>query len=256
MADNHKLLQELINAVEDKAASKTIEDLRIGLCYTGVLLSDGHLGLAYTFKSPHSNTCCVRIESGSFKGKRATEVIRCSLSDNLLESSIGIATINALANQTVEEVIEGDVLDIVTFHPSDTVGMIGFFGPLVGPLRASVKSLFIFEEKDMPHTPDVYPSARTVEILPQCDVIIISATTLINKTMEPLLQLSKNARETIILGATTPLIPRTFISRGITMLSGVVVVDTAKVLRVISEGGGMRDFKNIIKKVNLILKKV
>jgi len=254
MEGKNTLIQEMIDALENRANDKSIEDIRIGLCYTSVLLNDGQLGLAYTFHAQPPLCCGSRLQPGNSKGRSALEIIHYALSDNLLESSIGIATINALANKTGEGVIEGDILDVITFHPSDTVGMIGFFGPLVDPLRASVKSLFIFEEKEMPLSPDVYPPSSTTEILPQCDVIIISATTLINKTIEPLLQLSKNARETIILGATTPLLSQIFTPWGVSMLSGVTVVDVPKVLHIVSEGGGMRDFKDTIKKVNVSLK--
>ncbi len=92
-------------------------------------------------------------------------------------------------------------------------------------------------------------------MLPECDVIIISSTTLINKTIDSLLDLSKDARETIILGATTPFLPHVFIKRGVTMLSGIEVTDKNRMLQIVSEGGGMRDFKGSIKKMSVLLKK-
>ena len=231
-----------------------MEELRICLWYTAVLLTDGKLGLAYTFRSPNVPPCTSSLDAGTIKGKIATEVIHYAHSNNLLESSVGIATTNAVVNQQIDNAIEGDILDVMSLNSNDIVGMVGFFGPLIAPLKKLVKKLYIFEERDTTNLPDVYSSEKTSEILPECDIIIISATTLINKTIEPLLSLSKDARETIILGATTPFLPHIFTKRGVTMLSGIKVLDEKRVLQIVSEGGGMRDFKNTIKKVSTLLK--
>ena len=179
--------------------------------------------------------------------------MKLSLSENLLEASVGLATINALVNQKCKTAIGGDILTVMKTGNTDTVGMIGFFGPLVEPLKKSVKKLYIFEEKSISDCPDVYPAEKTTEILPLCNVVILSATTLINKTIDRLLSQAKDARNIIIVGASTPLLPRIFSKRGVTLLSGVQVVDSARVLQIVSEGGGMRAFKQSIKKVNLVL---
>ena len=255
MVENKSVIQEIIAALGKKSENKKIADIRIGLCYTAVLLDDGQLGLAYTFRSQNVPPCTKPFESGTIKGEDAAKAVQHALSENLLESSLGIATINAIVNQQIENAIEGDILDVISLRNSDTAGMVGFFGPLIEPLKKTVKKIYIFEEKAIANFPDVYPSEKTSEILPECDVTIISATTLINKTIDSLLDLSKDARETIILGATTPFLPQVFIKRGVTMLSGIEVTDKNRMLQIVSEGGGMRDFKGSIKKMSVLLKK-
>lgn len=248
------VIKELVISLEEKAQYKQIQDLRIGLCYTAVVLNDGNLGLAYTFhpgKEHHS--CCNVLDSGSLKGRKAQDVINFSLSDNLLESSIGIATINALVNKKIVNVIEGDILEVIKPRKEDTVGMIGFFGPLIDPLNKSVKNVHIFEEKSVPNQPAVNPPEKIPELLPHCSFIIVSATTLINKTIDMLLPLAQKAREIIIVGASTPLLSHVFSKRGVTMLSGIQAVDNERVLQIVNEGGGMRAFKKSIKKVNVLL---
>ena len=85
------------------------------------------------------------------------------------------------------------------------------------------------------------------------DVVILSATTLINRTLDDLLSLCRNAHEVAILGPSTPLLPRLFVDRGVTLLSGVQVVEPERVLRIVSEGGGTRQFGRAVKKVTLRL---
>lgn len=246
---------EMVASLEREAGQFTIEDVRIGLCYTAVHLSNGEVGLAYTFPSRGDvHSCCHPLASGTLKGKPAGEIIPYALSDNLLAASVGIATINALVNGRAENCIEGDILKIVECAKSDTVGMIGFFGPLIDPLKETVGKVYVFEEKTVMRHPDIYPSEQIGEILPRCTVAIISATTLINKTIDALLPLTKTARETILLGGTTSLLPDIFAKRGVTILSGVQVIDKKRALEIASEGGGMRAFKESIKKVNMVLK--
>ncbi len=51
MVENKSVIQEIIAALGKKVENKKVADIRIGLCYTAVLLDDGQLGLAYTFRS-------------------------------------------------------------------------------------------------------------------------------------------------------------------------------------------------------------
>ena len=248
------VIEEIIESIGRETENRSVEELRIGLCYTAARLNDGTTGLAYTFSSDNKqHACCPTLEAGSLKGKKAQEIVNFSLSDNLLEASVGLATINALVNQKCKTAIKGDILTVMKTLNTDTVGMIGFFGPLIEPLKALVKKLYIFEEKSILNCPDIYPAEQTSEILPLCNVVIFSATTLINKTIDCLLSQAQNARDIIIVGASTPLLPRIFSNRGVTLLSGVQVVDSARVFQIVSEGGGMRAFKQSIKKVNLLL---
>ena len=64
--------------------------------------------------------------------------------------------------------------------------MVGYFGPLVPEVRRRAAKLHIFERVDLPQG-DLLPQERAGEILPHCQVAIISATTLLNRTLEPLL---------------------------------------------------------------------
>lgn len=251
---NSSIIQEMLTAIENQAEATTVQDIRIGLCYSAVLLDDGQLGLAYTFHTQHAPPCHKPFKPGQIRGKNTMDVVRYASSDNLLESAIGLAAINAIVNHQIENATEGDILDVIPMNKTDTVGMVGFFAPLIEPLKQSSKKLFIFEKKDMGGLPDVYPSEKAIDMLPECDVILLSATTLINKTIDPLLAASGRAREVIVLGASTPFLPEIFAPRGATMLSGIEVTDQNRLLQIVSEGGGMRDFKGSIKKITLLLK--
>ena len=110
---------------------------------------------------------------------------------------------------------------------------------------------FLFKEK----TGDLLPEKEAYRLLPQCQIAIITSTTLINHSVDRLLEAAKGCREVVLLGASTPLVREAFLNTPVTYLSGVVVREPDEILRIVSEGGGMRRFKNRIRKVNLTLER-
>jgi hypothetical protein len=163
--------------------------------------------------------------------------------------AIGLATANALIGLP-HGAAESDILDLLPVRSEDAVGMIGYFGPLVGPLKKRVRSLHIFERKPIPDI-GVLPDSAAGDLLPHCQVVVLSATTLLNHTIDGLLDCCKTAREIAILGPSTPFLPGLFRRRGVTMLSGIQVVDGPQVLRVVSEAGGTRNFGRAVRKLTL-----
>ncbi|MEN6473015.1 MAG: DUF364 domain-containing protein, partial [Syntrophaceae bacterium] len=79
------------------------------------------------------------------------------------------------------------------------------------------------------------PDPAAEYILPLQDAVFITATTLINKTLPRLIELSRESF-VVLVGPSTPLTPVLF-DYGVKALAGTVVVDEAKVWRHVAEGG-------------------
>lgn len=167
-----------------------------------------------------------------------------------IESAVGIATANALVNRERGIEGEGDVLDILKIKETDRVGMVGFFGPLVPLLKKMVRELLIFEQTTS-RAEGLFPAEKAPEVLPTCDIALITSTALINGTLDVLLKAAQRCREIVLLGASTLLLPEIFRPYGVTLLSGIIVTDPTGILQIISEGGGMSFFKGHIQKVNV-----
>ena len=71
-----------------------------------------------------------------------------------------------------------------------------------------------------------------------------------------ILNAARSCWEVVLLGASTPFIPDAFAGTAATFLSGVIITRPQEILRIVSEGGGVRSFKNNVRKVNLSLKKL
>jgi uncharacterized protein (DUF4213/DUF364 family) len=185
-------------------------------------------------------------------------------------SAIGLATANALANHPPTEshrtnhvdacpaqswwaqAAEGDLLDVLELRPDDHVGMVGHFEPLVGPIRRRVRKLSVFE-RNQRLGPGLISGDRVAEFLPRCSVALITATALMNGTIEDLLTAAADCREVVVLGPSTPLVPEAFAASSscVTLLAGVIVMHADELLRTVADGGGTRDFKASVTKVNV-----
>ncbi|MEM4978977.1 MAG: DUF364 domain-containing protein, partial [Candidatus Nezhaarchaeales archaeon] len=78
---------------------------------------------------------------------------------------------------------------------------------------------------------------------------IITGTTLANGTIDRLLELSKNARDVVLVGPTASTLPDPLFKHGVTIIGGVRVIDSEKVIQVVSEGGGTPSLKEACKQV-------
>jgi uncharacterized protein (DUF4213/DUF364 family) len=73
----------------------------------------------------------------------------------------------------------------------------------------------------------------------------------LNHTLDTLLGRCEYARTVALVGPSTPLLPEVFARRNVTLLSDIQVVDAGHVLRVVSEGGGTRQFGDAARKLAL-----
>lgn len=231
-----------------------VTDVRIGLGYTAVKLSSGKCGVACVLRHRlDSGGCSLLSQAGTLSEQDVSQLIPLARSSNILETSVGLAAINALAEQGEENLSQQDLIDLLQITEQDRVGMIGWIEPLVRKIRQRTDTLFVFDEAKS----EMEGLAETHEIpaiLPQCDVVLLSATTLVNKTFDALMEISSQAREICLLGPSTPLFPEFFKTRGITVLAGRQIVEADKLLQIVSEAGGTRSFGKVTKKVNIVLR--
>ncbi|MFO7837886.1 MAG: DUF364 domain-containing protein [Desulfosalsimonadaceae bacterium] len=245
--------KQIREQLREPAQAETIADVRIGLGYTAVVLEKGSTGLAFTFHRDMPEGCRLFAKALPFQGRPAAVLLDLLDSDRKVECAVGLATANALANVAGDHLQTADILDFIEIHPGDRVGMVGMFGPLIKQLRQTAGELIIFEKNEGLGT-DLQPDTEIVNQLPYCNVALITATSIVNHSMDEFLHAAENCREVVILGATTPLLPAAFKNTPVTCLSGVVIADRAEVLRIVSSAGGMRQFKHFVTKVNLPLR--
>ncbi len=201
-----------------------------GRCWTGAELSDGSAGIAF-----HDALATVPRRFPTLEGLPASEAAKAILSWNLEEAGEGMAVINAWYNnkkRLPRSAIAYDYLQPCTAGlrtAGRSVGLIGHLS-LSEETFPAAKSIRIMERAPRPGD---YPDSACEEILPACDLVLITGSALINKTMPRLLALSEHAR-VILIGPTVPLCPALH-QAGISRLCGMAAEDPHMLSSIASE---------------------
>ncbi len=216
--------QKLRDLASERCGDIRVHDVRIGLGYTAVQLEDGRTGVSYTLGRNSFSGCSAFKGNDRLTARLASELLQFLGSPNPIDSSLGLATANALVNVKPTGAVPGDILQQLDILPTDHVGMIGYFRPLVAHLESRVASLEIFEENEE-RSANLRPAAEEIEKLPDCQVAIITSTTIINNTIDDLLSAARACREVCLVGPSTPLVPDAFHGTPVTCLSGMTIRD-------------------------------
>jgi len=244
------IASRIIEILTPKASAASVAEVRIGLGYTAVRLTDSGTGVALTFL-PRDEHCCTLVDDlHPVAGRQAVDLLARLSSADPIEAALGLACANALANRPGPDYQPGDVLEQIGIGPEDHVGMVGNFKPLAGPVRQMAASLTIFERIATAQG-EIRPASEARQRLPECQIALITGTAIINHTIDEILVAARGCREVVILGASTPLLPEAFEQTPVSRLSGVLVEDIDGILQAVSAGGGMRAFKHHVNKVNL-----
>ncbi len=260
---NKELMNDILGrlkaGLEDELSKMTIEALRIGTVYTGVKITGGYAGVAATQPPSSSNHCDTLPDAGNFTGTPVPDVLQMALSDNPLHTVVGLALINALSGRLCEKqglsYSDVDILQLI--EPGDTVGMVGHFSPLLPKILKITPNINILEKKDIQDKRvNIIDLSRAPDVLPDSDVLIITASSLVNGSTEELIKMKGRAREMVLLGPSTPLLPEPFFDRGFTAVMGTYIHDPQSMLDIVSEAGGTKHIhKKAGKKVSFIRSK-
>ena len=228
------LLDDLILSFHD---DYTVRDVYTCIHWTAVVTKN--CGLASTFHSEHSHHKAVR-GTGELRGKPALELIKYAKSDNLLEASIGMATVNSLIDVDKSRCTVENALDIlISKGRGKNIAVVGHF-PWIPKLKTVAKKLWVLEQRPLPGD---LPAEMAETVLPQADVVAITGTSLINHTIEHLLKLCHQSYK-VMVGPTSPLTSILF-DWGIDVISGTLVEEPEKVISCISEGATFQQVKGV-----------
>ncbi len=245
------ILSRLYETLEPAAKNRRIADLRVGLSYVAVKLDDGEAGIAALLTDATPKGCTVLKEAGTYAGSDPMNTLAYLIEGrNDLYRAIGLATANALIVPRFDQAEDREATTYFNLQPDEKVAMVGLFSPLVERIRATGAMLTVIEKN--PERLELLSKDDKIKALKDCDVAIITATTLLNNTFEEMIGMLGSPRLVALMGPSTPLMPDIFTDTLITHLGGAVVADSARVMQIISEGGGTPALRPYLRFVNLI----
>jgi len=217
MSNFFALYDTLIDGI---SSDSTVTGTLVGQCWTAVETGN-HFGIAMT--TPVDTA--PRMLSANHTGLSLRELAQAAKSWNLTEAGFGMAAINAYYN-TPQQLEFLDAYEPFEKYCTDGVDLIGKHIGVVGHLNMpqtvyeQAASVRILERNPRPGD---YPDSACDWLIPQCDVVIITASTLVNKTLPHLLDLAQNTY-TILAGPSCPMCPE-LLNFGIDRIAGLVITN-------------------------------
>lgn len=215
----------------------TVHEVYSCVLWTAVM--SRNWGLASSFRDEHPHHGRVR-DVGRLRDKPALELVEYAKSDNLLEASIGMATINSLIDIDEARCSDENAFDILAKRGrGKNIAIVGHF-PWIPMLKDIAGKLWVIEQK--PRGEDL-PAEAAEDVLPQADVVGLTGTSLINHTFPSLIKLCQG-KFVVMVGPTSPLSPVLF-DYGVDVISGVKVIQSQRMLACITEGAMFKQIEGL-----------
>ncbi|MFQ6085581.1 MAG: Rossmann-like domain-containing protein [Candidatus Bathyarchaeia archaeon] len=247
-----RVIEEGITIIREKVPNLSeiqVERVCMGLGYAGVQLGTGHVGVCCTLDI-RPECCQVVGQAGTLAGRSAMELAEMARSWDVGESVVGVAALNALSQIVLErateryQISEGNFMDFVEIKRNDLVALVGRIGRLIDRIKEKTKKLYVLERNPDLRREGVLPDIACEEVLPKANIVIITGSSIANKTIDRLLELSKGAREIAVVGPSSGIVPDALFRHGSTIVSGIRVVDPDRVMQIIAEAGGTPQIKS------------
>ena len=239
----------------DEYSMLTLERLVTGLFFTGVKLSDGSGGLCFTpIRDIPEAVCCPSSAGRVFdprrtKGMGVEEVLRALSSPEPIKVAVALASLNALHASCLRRGLKGDyhlelgvdAQDRITLPYGASVAVVGALVPVLRMLKARGGRWWVIEQdprtlkgEELEH---FVPAEQASGAISQADVLIVTGATLVNHTLEGILQRAKPRAEIAVIGPTVSFSPEPLFERGVRIAGGILVKDADGLLDVLAAGG-------------------
>ncbi len=194
-----------------------------------VTLKDGSAGLYYAWLGASQKGMGSRYQPDRFSGSHPVELVRYCAGADEADCSLGLAAVNAITRHVFRQadLTPGDAPDsmgILDITSSDHVGMVGYFPSLVKRLRNNGTRLTVIEKKPQFHKrQDNFLVSADLQDLEGCNKVMITASTLLNNSIDEVLEYSRAAQRRVMIGPTAGFFPDPLFARGISAIGGAEI---------------------------------
>jgi uncharacterized protein (DUF4213/DUF364 family) len=206
------------------------KDAEFGL----LALADGCAGLYYAWLGESQADMPARFLVDGLLGRSAIELAHYVLGDDDGTRSVGIAALNAITEHVYRKAAFHppaalDSFAGLRFEVGDRLGMIGHFPPLARRARELGIPTRVVERKAhmVTRAPD-FEISLDPAILHDCNKIICTGATLLNDSFDAMLEHCAAATQVALVGPTVGFFPDAVFARGIDIVAGTRVLDSAR----------------------------
>jgi uncharacterized protein (DUF4213/DUF364 family) len=219
------------------------KDAEFGL----LALADGCAGLYYAWLGDSQADMPARFLVDSLVGRPVLDLARHVLGDDDGSRSVGIAAINAITEFVYRRAafspsLATDSFGGLAFEAGDRLGMIGNFPPLARRARElGIPTRIVERKAHMVMVADNFEISLDPRVLEGCNKIICTGATLLNDSFDGMLEYCAGADEVALVGPTVGFFPDAVFARGIDIVAGTRVTDSAAAQRCLARNEKLSD---------------
>jgi uncharacterized protein len=205
--------------------------------FSAIVLEDSTIGLIFINLNPTIKQKFKTEDFSKLKKRGLLQLSRSFKSKDLFEKSLGLGCINAISQFIFKKAnfnlnFTSDSLGLLNIKHNDIIGMVGFFPPLVKLIEKIGSKLIIIEKKqELVQETNSWTVTLEPSKLKDCNKILITGTTVLNETIDNILQYCTNATHASIIGPSASFLPDPIFERGINIIGGAFVIDSDYLIR-------------------------
>jgi len=243
-----------------------IEEARIGAHLSAVKLSDSSYGTASTLVDNQHHQPKEQRDFGDFTptkitGQKVSFLFEIEKKSNIIDT-LRIAVLNAISSKLLSsgkyKVIEdADPIELIDLDIKKTVTIVGAFQSYIRKISATDNELYVLELNKNALTDEhkkyYIPAEGYREILPKSDIVIITGLTLVNNTIDGLLEAISPNSKVIVTGHSSSLVPDILFRNKVNIIGATRIINPDLLFSIVSEfGAGFHLFKYCAQKICIV----
>jgi len=209
--------------------------------FMAISLEGGATGISFVLLPDDKMEEYTALQASTFVAKNPKGAALEFGSDDPIKEMIGLASINAICQHVMRETnfavdSSTDSLGLVSISAGNRIGMVGLFSGLIKKIKKSGAELVVIEKKEnliekFPNLPITLDATK----LSTCSQVLITSTTVLNNSLDEILAHCPQDAFVSIIGPTAGYFPDPLFARGVDVVGGRVVKDSALFLQLLSE---------------------
>ena len=209
--------------------------------FMAISLEGGATGISFVLLPDEKMEEYTALQPPAFAEKNPQEFALEFGNDDPIKEMISLASINAICQHVMRETnfavdSATDSLGLLSVSARDRVGMVGLFFGLIKTIKKAGAELVVIEKKDQliqkfPNLPITLDATK----LSTCNKILCTSTTILNNSLDEILAHCSPDAFVSIIGPTAGYFPDPLFARGVDVVGGRVVKNSAPFLQLLAE---------------------
>ena len=212
-----------------------------------VVLADNSAGLYYAWLGDSQKGMNRRYQAEDYLGRSPLLLAQLFNSNDEADCSLGLAAINAITQSVFRRVnivpqTAANSLGCLAIEEGDHVGMVGYFPSLVRKLEQQDVHLTIIEKKaHFLEMQGFFQVSDDPGQLAQCNKVLCTASTLLNNSIDEVLDCCNNAEKIAVIGPTASFFPDPLFQRNVDVVGGTLINDADLAIINLHKGAGLAE---------------